>query len=89
MHDNILKYKNARYFFVTLAVLVICALIYASQGGEQPANGGTWQGYVLGTLGAVLIVWLTALESASAATAPPWVRCRVGPRPMSIWAVVY
>jgi hypothetical protein len=61
MHDNILKYKNARYFFITLLMLVICVFIYASQGGKQPANGGTWQGYVLGTLGALLIVWLTAL----------------------------
>jgi hypothetical protein len=61
MHDSLLKYKNARYFFITLIMLVACVLIYASQGDKQPANGGTWQGYVLGSLGAVLIVWLTAL----------------------------
>ena len=61
MHDNILKFKKARYFYITLVMLVICALIYASQGGRQPANGGTWQGYVLGTWAAVLIIWLTAL----------------------------
>ena len=61
MHENILKYKNARYFFITLLMLLVCILIYASQGGKQPANGGTWQGYTLGTLGAVLIIWLTAL----------------------------
>ncbi|ARN74584.1 hypothetical protein [Oceanicoccus sagamiensis] len=61
MHDNILKFKNGRYFFITVAMLAICFAIYATQGGKQPANGGTWQGYVLGTLGAVLIVWLTAL----------------------------
>ena len=28
---------------------------------SQPPNGGTWQGYVLGTIGALLIVWLTLL----------------------------
>lgn len=61
MHDNILKYKGARYFVITLVMLVICVVIYLSQGGKQPANGGTWQGYVLGTLGALLIIWLTAL----------------------------
>lgn len=61
MHDNILKYKSARYFYITLAVLFACVVIYASQGGRQPANGGTWQGYTLGVWGAVLIVWLTAL----------------------------
>ena len=57
MHDTLLKFKNGRYFYLSLALLVICILIYASQGGKQPANGGTWQGYVLGTLGAVLIVF--------------------------------
>ena len=61
MHDNILKYKNARYFFITVVTLVICAVIYASQDGRQPANGGTWQGYVLGSWAALLIFWLTAL----------------------------
>ncbi|WP_101757807.1 hypothetical protein [Oceanicoccus sp. KOV_DT_Chl] len=61
MHETILKYKGARYFYITVVMLVICAFIYASQGGRQPANGGTWQGYVLGTLGAVLIFWLAAL----------------------------
>ena len=32
-----------------------------TQGTLQPPNGGTWQGYVLGTIGALLIVWLTLL----------------------------
>jgi hypothetical protein len=36
-------------------------VIYATQGGRQQPGGGTWQGYVLGTLGALLIVWLTLL----------------------------
>jgi hypothetical protein len=61
MHENILKFKGARYFHLTLALLLVCVLIYASQGGRQPANGGTWQGYTLGTWSAILIVWLTAL----------------------------
>ena len=61
MHQNILKFKGGRYFYISVVLLVICFAIYLTQGGTQPANGGTWQGYVLGTLGAVLIVWLTAL----------------------------
>lgn len=36
-------------------------MLYFTQGDSQPPNGGTWQGYVLGTLGALLIVWLVAL----------------------------
>jgi hypothetical protein len=38
-------------------------VLYLSQGlqNAQPANGGTWQGYILGTAGAGLIVWLSFL----------------------------
>ncbi|MFK8021395.1 MAG: hypothetical protein AB8B86_16655 [Pseudomonadales bacterium] len=61
MHQNILAYKNRRYLIVALVVAVLSIALYLSQGGAQPANGGTWQGYVLGTLGALLIVWLSIL----------------------------
>lgn len=61
MHESVLKYKGARYFTISILMLIACFFIYWSQGGRQPPNGGTWQGYVLGTLGALLIVWLTAL----------------------------
>lgn len=61
MHENILRFKKFRYLIVSLLMLTICIVVYASQGGVQPANGGTWQGYLLGTLGAVLIILLAAL----------------------------
>lgn len=61
MHQNILKFKRGRYFFISILLLLACFAIYFTQGETQPANGGTWQGYVLGTLAALLIVWLTAL----------------------------
>lgn len=61
MHQSLLKYKKTRYFFVSLFVLLICIAIYATQDASQPPNGGSWQGYVLGTLAAVIIIWLTAL----------------------------
>lgn len=45
------------------ALLLVSVLIFMFQGVEygQPANGGTWPGYILGTLGAVMIVWLSML----------------------------
>jgi len=44
-----------------IALTVSSLLLYSTQGDLQPQNGGTWQGYVLGTIGALLIVWLTFL----------------------------
>jgi len=44
--------------------LVLCAASILAYGWHTPRstpNGGTWLGYTLGTVGAVLIFWLTAL----------------------------
>ncbi|QIB66131.1 hypothetical protein [Kineobactrum salinum] len=64
MRESLLGWHHYRYLKWALALLVISVVLYATQGGSgaaQPANGGTWQGYVLGTVGALLIVWLSAL----------------------------
>lgn len=62
IHTGILEFRGARYLWVSLVLIALCVGIYLSQsGGEQPPNGGTWQGYTTGTLGAVLILWLSLL----------------------------
>lgn len=61
IHGDVLRYRGARYLWWALALCALAWLLYSTQGGAQPPNGGTWQGYVLGTLGALLIVWLTLL----------------------------
>jgi len=63
MHVSILGWQRYRYLKACLLLLLLSAAIYVSQWGSasQPPNGGTWQGYVLGTLGAVLILWLSLL----------------------------
>mgnify|MGYP001824242138 FL=1 len=61
IHEGILRYSKARFLWWAIALVVVSALIYSTQGGAQPPNGGTWQGYVLGTAGALLIVWLSLL----------------------------
>jgi hypothetical protein len=63
MHQNqsILSFKHARYLKLAL---VFCALAIAVYIWHEPPlvyikpYGGTWLGYTLGTIGAVLIVWL-------------------------------
>ena len=62
IHTGILEYRTARYLWVSLALVCISIGIYLSQSGaEQPPNGGTWQGYTTGTVGALLILWLSLL----------------------------
>jgi hypothetical protein len=61
IHRSLLMYRGARYLWWSLALIVSGIVLYFTQGDAQPPNGGTWQGYVLGTIGALLIVWLTML----------------------------
>lgn len=61
VNDNVLSYKKARWATISGFLVFASIIIYFTQAAETPPNGGTWQGYVLGTIGALLIVWLTML----------------------------
>ncbi|WP_116367716.1 hypothetical protein [Parahaliea mediterranea] len=63
MHISLLAWRGFRYGKWALVLGLVSIALYLSQGGSaaQPPNGGTWQGYVLGTIGALLIVWLSVL----------------------------
>ena len=87
IHRNLLLFRGARYLWWSLGLLIISGVIYATQGTVQPPNGGTWQGYVLGSIGGLLILWLTFLgvrKRSYNSTMPA--ACRAGPRRMSISA---
>jgi len=53
-----LTYANGRYLKLTLWLVLLSVLFYIFHQPGQPANGGTWYGYTLGTISALLIVWL-------------------------------
>jgi hypothetical protein len=61
IHEGILRFRGSRYFWWALGLSVGSFLLYGTQRGNHPPSGGTWQGYILGTIGALLIVWLTTL----------------------------
>lgn len=61
MHQSFLQYRGKRYLWIGLALCAASILAYAWHAPLSPPNGGTWLGYTLGTIGAVLILWLTAL----------------------------
>lgn len=63
-HQSILEFRRGRY--LKIALLLCAAAIGAYAWHDPPAvylkpYGGTWLGYTLGTIGAVLILWLMLL----------------------------
>lgn len=61
IHTNVLRFRGARYFWWSLMTAAGAWALYLSQPKHRPRSGHTWQGYVLGTVGALLIVWLSLL----------------------------
>lgn len=59
MQASILAFKQRRYLWAALLLVIVCLLAYWFDDPQEPANGGTVLGYTLGTLGALMIVWLT------------------------------
>ena len=60
-HESFLAHKRMRWLKVALVLSVAAILGYAFADVEPRPNGGTWYGYLLGTAGALLIVWLALL----------------------------
>lgn len=59
MHQSVLVFRNFRYLKWAFAIVAVAvALYWFHEPVYGNANGGTWLGYTLGGLGALLIVWL-------------------------------
>ena len=61
MHKSIFSYKSARYLWIALVLSFASIVAYLWHQPPGPPNGGTWLGYTLGTIGALLILWLMLL----------------------------
>ncbi len=61
IHTNVLRFRRGRYFWWSLVLVAASSILYGSQRGVRPPSGDTWQGYVLGTTGVLLILWLSML----------------------------
>ena len=60
-NENLLEYRQARWLRSAALLSLLCAAAYAWDDPVGGAGGGTWLGYALGTIGALLIVWLLLL----------------------------
>jgi hypothetical protein len=57
-HRSILEYAQFRWFKAGIALSVLAAAAYLWHEPPLKPHGGTWLGYTLGTVGALLILWL-------------------------------
>ena len=58
-HQSILEYARFRWFKASLVLVAACTLAYLWHDPPLKPYGGTWLGYALGTIGALLILWLS------------------------------
>jgi hypothetical protein len=60
-HEGFMRHGRFRWAKIAAVVAVVAILIYALDDPQPRPSGGSAYGYVLGTIGAGLILWLTAL----------------------------
>lgn len=61
LHEGFLRHAGFRWLKVSGVLCLVLLVIYAAADFRPHAGGNTWFGYATGTLGAGLILWLTAL----------------------------
>jgi len=57
-HYSIIEYAGFRWFKLAVGLAVLASVAYLWYRPPIKPYGGTWLGYTLGTIGALLIVWL-------------------------------
>ncbi len=60
-HGGFLKHAGYRWLKICSALMLVCIVSYLFIDVSPRHNGGSWYGYALGTIGALLILWLTML----------------------------
>ena len=60
-HESFLSHKKFRWLWIAILLCLASAVSYALIDVEPRHNGGSWYGYTLGTIGALLIFWLALL----------------------------
>ncbi|SLN57291.1 hypothetical protein [Oceanibacterium hippocampi] len=58
MHESVLVYRGFRFLKIAVLLGIVAIIAYAVDQPLGVPNGGTWLGYTLGTIGALLILWL-------------------------------
>ena len=60
-HEGFLRHRSWRWLKIAAFLSLIAIAAYFMADVQPRHNGGSWLGYTLGTIGALLILWLTML----------------------------
>lgn len=60
-HEGFLRHRRYRWLKIASIVSLVTLIIYMVVDVYPRHNGGSWYGYTTGTIGALLILWLTLL----------------------------
>lgn len=60
-HEGFLRHAHFRWLKLAIALCLAAIAAYVLVDVQPRPRGGSWYGYLLGTIGAALIVWLTVL----------------------------
>ncbi|MBC7987147.1 MAG: hypothetical protein H7X93_10855 [Sphingomonadaceae bacterium] len=69
-HESFLRYRGLFWAKLASVVALLAVVSYLLVDVEPRHNGGSWYGYALGTIGALLILWLTLLGVRKRAMTP-------------------
>lgn len=58
-HSNIFDYKNYRYFKIAVIVILVAFAAFLVFEPAVGHYGGSWLGYGLGTISALMVLWMT------------------------------
>ena len=59
MHQSFVNYRNYRYGTLAVVATVATLAAYLLDKPRVPPNGGTWLGYILGTIAGLLVIFLS------------------------------
>ncbi len=60
-HEGFLRHSGFRWLKIALTISLLAIVVYAFDDVQPRPNGGSAYGYFLGTVGLLLILWLTML----------------------------
>jgi len=60
-HESFLRHKRFRWLKISLLICLLAVVGYSLVDVQPRPNGGSWYGYILGTVSTLLILWLAMI----------------------------